>query len=97
MKKLKLKLQDIEGAEILSRDQLKTVMGGSDEGGAVKCSTGPCTLTIQGSDGSYVTRNGTCQGDTALGGTYYARCFCDVGLGSDVKISSNGGISRCTL
>lgn len=32
MKKLKLSLQNIEGAEVLSREQLKKVMGGDDGG-----------------------------------------------------------------
>ncbi|MGN6439875.1 MAG: TIGR04149 family rSAM-modified RiPP [Agriterribacter sp.] len=30
MKKLKLKLQDFEGAKMLTKEQLKRVMGGSD-------------------------------------------------------------------
>lgn len=33
MKKLRLKLQDIVGSEILTREQLKTVVGGSRDGG----------------------------------------------------------------
>jgi hypothetical protein len=33
MKKLKLRLANVEGAEMLSREQLKTVMGGSGSGG----------------------------------------------------------------
>ena len=32
MKKLKLSLQNIEGAEVLTREQLKKVMGGNEEG-----------------------------------------------------------------
>lgn len=37
--KLKLKLQSIEGSEILTREQLKTVMGGSGSGGGEYCQT----------------------------------------------------------
>lgn len=32
MKKLKLRLQDIEGAEVLTREQLKRVLGGNGSG-----------------------------------------------------------------
>lgn len=37
MKKLKLSLQNIEGVEVLSREQLKKVMGGNEEGSAKGC------------------------------------------------------------
>jgi len=36
MKKLKLKLQNFEGTEMLTREQLKTVMGGSGDGDSEK-------------------------------------------------------------
>ena len=40
MKKLKLSLQNIEGVEVLTRAQLKMVMGGSGDGGSGKeCTT----------------------------------------------------------
>ena len=32
MKKLKLNLQNMEGAEVLSREQLKTILGGFEQG-----------------------------------------------------------------
>ncbi len=37
MKKLKLHLQNFEGAEVLTRTQLKTVMGGSGGNGTYCC------------------------------------------------------------
>ncbi len=40
MKKLKLSLQNIEGAEVLTREQLKKVTGGSD--GSGDCATWNC-------------------------------------------------------
>ena len=46
MNKLKLKLQNIAGAEILSREQLKKVMGGywgsENISNATYCSSAPC-------------------------------------------------------
>lgn len=100
MKKLKLKLQNFTGTEMLTREQLKTVMGGSDNGGSgTKCSTGPCTLTIQGSNGAYTTLNGTCASGNDAGfdpfdlGRY---CYCSTSIGH-VPVTSNGGVSRCTL
>lgn len=38
MKKLKLKLQNFEEAEMLTREQLKTVIGGEGSGEAKECS-----------------------------------------------------------
>lgn len=43
MKKLKLNLQSIGSAEVLSREQLKTIMGGSGAGsGSDGCKTFVC-------------------------------------------------------
>mgnify|MGYP007126786772 FL=1 len=43
MKKLKLRLQNIEGAEVLSREQLKKVMGGDFGGSGGPNCTSSCT------------------------------------------------------
>jgi natural product precursor len=37
MKKLKLNLQQFEGAEVLTRSQLKKIMGGDDSGSGGDC------------------------------------------------------------
>lgn len=42
MKKLKLNFQNIEGALVLTREQLKTVMGGSGGSGTKKKCTSSC-------------------------------------------------------
>lgn len=89
MKKIKLDFLNLEGAEMLDNNQLKKITGGAAEG--IFCVDGPCSHVIQGSDGGYVTRNGTCARDWA-GGTY--ACYCETGLGP-VSVTSNGGISRC--
>ncbi len=73
----------------LSREELKNTFGGLRA----------CKLVIQGSDGSWITRTGTCS--TAvdmnyINGTPYptTHSYCDAGLG-DVPLSSNGGNSNC--
>lgn len=73
---------------MLSKAEQKKIRGGLAE--EFPCKSGPCTLTIQGSDGSYVTRNGNC----AMNGNHLG-CYCDVGLGSEIPVTSNGGVSRC--
>ena len=37
MKKLKLNLQQFEGAEVLTRSQLKKVLGGGEGGSSITC------------------------------------------------------------
>ena len=73
----------------LSREELKNVFGGQS-----------CTLTIQGSDGSWITRSGTCKkvmtlvaisDDISIPQTH---SYCETGIG-EVSLSSNGGNSRC--
>lgn len=81
---------------ILSRDQLKTILGGSDPiaDGIHKmlgdmCDNTLCQLVIEGSDGSQVTRSGYCSW-----GSIYPHCYCETGL-VEVHLTSNGGTSRC--
>ncbi|WP_265428453.1 bacteriocin-like protein [Chryseobacterium sp. YIM B08800] len=72
----------------LSRKDLKNVVGGQ-----------ACTLSIQGSNGEWVTRSGTCAkkmelvtiGEVTLP-TFTS--YCETGLGQ-VPVTSNGGKSRC--
>lgn len=75
MKKLKLSLQNIEGAELLAREQLKNVMGGSGWGG----SWGGCFYTSN-CDMGYECVNGVCTdpmgqpGGGGSGGTFTCNC-----------------------
>jgi hypothetical protein len=103
MKKLKLNALQLGATEVLTRAQLKNVLGGDgsgDEGGP--CLTTACSLTVQNSDGTYSTFSGNCatsviitSGPTEIPPTTSTKCYCDAGLGSDYVVSSNGGVSRC--
>lgn len=71
MKKLKLSLQNIEGAEVLTRAQLKKVLGGNEDDGSggKKCSDscdGRCDLP-GGNEGKCHKRS------------YDGKCFCVTG------------------
>jgi hypothetical protein len=71
----------------LSRNEMKKIAG------SWGCSSGSCDLVIIGKDGQSMTLHGSCgYGIDVYGGF---RCHCDVGLGANVKLSSNGGLSRC--
>ncbi|RAJ76620.1 hypothetical protein CLV59_108139 [Chitinophaga dinghuensis] len=54
MKKLKLKALELGARELLSREQLRTILGGdgSDEGGSTPCSNSPTTACIGKAVGS---------------------------------------------
>lgn len=72
----------------LTRAALKSIQGGVD-----------CTLSIQGADGSWISRPGTCKKRFILnpigsGDTAVYESYCDAGLGA-VPVTSNGGKSRC--
>ncbi|WP_143883099.1 bacteriocin-like protein [Chryseobacterium binzhouense] len=72
----------------LSRNDLGNILGGQ-----------ACTLSIQGSNGQWVTRTGTCEkkmelihvGELTIP-TFTS--YCETGLGQ-VNVTSNGGRSRC--
>lgn len=53
MKKLKLELQQFEGAEVLTRSQLKKILGGG--GGEGGSGGGQCIITHKGPEGTTVT------------------------------------------
>ncbi|WP_313157466.1 hypothetical protein [Sphingobacterium multivorum] len=91
MKKISLKM--IPREEFLSREELKSITGGetgSDAEGGLFCKSTSCTLSIQGDDGNWVTKTGTCSSSASS----ISRCYCDAGLG-EVHLTSNSGISRC--
>lgn len=95
MKKLQLKALELGAKEVLSRVQLKNVLGGSGSGsgsGTFSCYGGPCTLTIQGDNGTFITRTGNCVDASTL---LAVVCYCDTGLGN-VPVTSNGHVSKCT-
>jgi hypothetical protein len=62
----------------LSREALRNVNGGRG-----------CSVAIQGTDGTWVTRTGTCA--NRPGGL---ASYCETGLGN-VSLTSNEGISHC--
>lgn len=77
----------------LSREELKNVFGGQS-----------CSLVIQGSNGQWITRSGTCKtvtkisymvgpGDSQIP-IVSSHSYCETGLG-ETNLSSNGGVSRC--
>lgn len=52
MKKLKLQVQEFKGAELLSREQLKTIVGGMQVKDTGSCPDGQFWCTCNGSEGS---------------------------------------------
>lgn len=104
MKKLKLQALELGAKEVLSRVQLKNVLGGSgSDGGSginlgASCSSGPCSLTIQNKQtGAYSTFPGNCAGSVMPIGTVVGSlltCYCNA-VGAPVPLSSNGGTSKC--
>jgi lactobin A/cerein 7B family class IIb bacteriocin len=83
----------------LTREELKSINGGLALDGG-----GSCSVAIQGADGSWVTRTGTCKklitasmGDSPadmIGQYMTASYYCETGLGA-INITSNNGVSRC--
>jgi hypothetical protein len=76
MKKLKLNLQQFEGVEVLTRSQLKKVLGGDSGSGAEGCS-GSCDYQWTDAKGNTHTTTGTCM--TAQPGNL---CYCSNGGGT---------------
>ncbi|HAH55555.1 MAG TPA: hypothetical protein DCM02_09840 [Flavobacterium sp.] len=75
----------------LSREELKKTVGGQ-----------ACRHVIQGADGRWTTRKGTCrqavEPSESISGMIIdlitSPMYCDTGLG-EVAVTSNGGRSRC--
>ncbi|MBK1896140.1 bacteriocin-like protein [Chryseobacterium paridis] len=70
----------------LSREDLRNLGGGRRA----------CSIAIQGSDGTWVTRTGSCMTLTAESpsGLQVSTSYCETGLGM-INVTSNGGDSRC--
>ena len=91
MKKLKLMISKMENAEVLTRSQLRNILGGAvmittipgHIGGGNGCLSKPCTYYIEGV-GTYT---GTCGGRDGF-------CWCMTIVGPYIP-TSNGGVSRC--
>lgn len=94
MKKIKFKVRDSQKEEVLSREELKQVIGGDSFG----CSSGPCTLAIYNTGtGQWVNFPGNCATTaTPIGSIIgaYTTCYCNA-VGGPIPLQSNGGISRC--
>ncbi|UKJ07498.1 hypothetical protein [Solitalea lacus] len=71
MKKLSLKKLNLENSEVLTREQLKTVLGGDGSGGGSGSGNTDCISSYfySGTDGCGIT---TCTGWTSVPG----RCLC---------------------
>lgn len=68
MKKLTLNLQHIEGTQVLTREQLKKVLGGN----ALVTTGGSCSVSMQCGDGMTISCTGT-------GNRCYANITCSDG------------------
>lgn len=77
-------------AEVLTRSELKKVIGGDFSGSGTKCSTSECSLVVQNTAGGWNTYYGECSGSSSS-------CFCDIGQPVNIPITSNGGVSRCVI
>jgi hypothetical protein len=67
MKKLKLNLQYLENAELLTRAQLKTILGGEEGSGGepdAVCNSNACTYKKEVTD--TIWTNGTCKAMTGM-------------------------------
>jgi natural product precursor len=87
MKKKKLDLKQLK-ADVLSREELKSVLGGqmlSREEALLACDSRPCSVWVEGN-----TYSGTC-GIYDVGGGYYI-CECVTSYG---PYPPSGGTSHC--
>jgi len=91
MKKLKLKALELGASELLTREQLKSVLGGDGSGGGsggggFGCSDNGCLLYVA-QDNINQWLSGTC-GVSYSGGII---CVCTVRNGSKTYQTNNGG------
>jgi len=95
MKKLSLKPGAFKG-EVLTRAQLKKVMGGYGSDETAVCKIAVCSFT----DSNGNTSHGTCGGKGTVTsvpyGTITMECFCNTGAHtSPTPVESGGGRSKC--
>lgn len=91
---MKKSILNLEGVQVLSRNEQKSVNGGLARG---------CKLVIANANGTYTTLTGTCVVPVtmemdAMGHVWPVAsgpAFCDTGDGVAHTLSSNGGVSRC--
>ena len=87
MKKMKLQMLGLSVNDLLSREQMKKVMGGSGDGsGDTGCKTNPCSVYVAGPNG---TKGTTYYGHCGYGGI--DGCECQTSYG-DYRPS---GTSHC--
>ena len=72
MKNLKLKALALGATEVLSRTQMKNVLGGTDPGGNDKCKDGKGGCT----DGDCTISGGPCDGKAGTCGGPAPKCTC---------------------
>lgn len=78
--------------ELLTRDQLKEVYGGTS---SATCRVGiACSLFVSDGGKSGTTYNGECDAGWGGGSGGYMECGCSTDYGPYV-IGSNGGVSYC--
>lgn len=101
MKKISLKHLDHNATELLTKEQLKNVLGGYSPSSSRACKQGPCTVAVQESSGMWREYSGSCvyKAGNTNGGTGYPQgsCHCSTPeLSYNPYITSNDGVSRCT-
>ncbi|MBS1917692.1 MAG: hypothetical protein JST87_15585 [Bacteroidetes bacterium] len=96
MKKLKLKALEFNAEQVLTREQLRNVLGGDDGSGGDSCS-----MTYQDPSGQWHTEQGTCSVATynvGYGDSGYTQFvpYCSTSsFPNPTQLSSNGGVSKC--
>jgi natural product precursor len=75
MKKLKLKALELGAMEVLSRSQLKNILGGSDENGSGSESNIQCHYTISNGTESFEA-SGSCASSDVSACASYASAAC---------------------
>lgn len=91
---MKKSILNLEGVQVLSRNEQKNVNGGLRA----------CKIVFLKPDGTSYTKSGTCDTSTSFSGMLCENCpmpsatttsFCNVGDGVMYSLTSNGGNSYC--
>lgn len=100
MKKIRLNVADLNSTEVLSRNQLKSIMGGSGNGSGSglypnNCKSSACTMTWFNEDGTVSgMSDGFCTGETVYNTT---TCWCNAtGVTKATALLNSDGVSHCT-